>query len=111
MIEYKLDKGQSSDATAHLKDMEAVLKEVSTTYQILLDVINQQESALSSPSINHFRMQLRESIKRAINLSENISDSSAKLATISEQASKHLSAIEDHFSAALEKKAFKAKVL
>lgn len=108
MIEYKLDKETNNSATAHIRDMNAVLKEISTTYQILLDVVEQQETALSSPSINNFRQELRTSVRQGISLAETITENSAKLVIISEQAGKHLAAIEDRFSAALEKPASRA---
>ncbi len=103
MIEYKLDKESNNSATAHIRDMDVVLKEISTTYQILLEVIDQQEMALSSPSINNFRKELRTTVRQSILLAESVTENSAKLVIISEQAGKHLSAIEDRFSAALEK--------
>ena len=104
MLEYKLDKDPTNDANAHIRDMAGVLKEIATTYRILLDVIEQQESALSSPSINNFRSELRAEVRAALKLSETITENSAKLAIISEQASKHLAAIEERFSAALKKR-------
>ncbi len=110
MIEYKLDKEHNSDATAHIRNMHGVLKEISTTYQILLEVIDQQESALSSPGINNFRKDLRITVRQSIKLAETITENSAKLAIISEQTSKHLSAIDDRFNAALETQPTKATI-
>lgn len=107
MIEYKIDQKPNSAATSHIKDMDAVLREIVTTYEIMLDVVNQQEEALSSPTINNFRKELKAQIVQAMELSGNIVDNSRKLVIISEQASKQLLAIEDHFSNTLEKHAAK----
>lgn len=103
MIEYKLDKDTNNDANAHIRNMGGVLREISTTYQILLEVIDQQESTLSSPGINNFRKELRGAVSEAIKSAETIAENSAKLVIISEQASKQLAAIDDRFSAALKK--------
>jgi hypothetical protein len=110
MIEYKLDNESNNDATAHLKDMDNVLKEISVTYQILLEVIAQQQSALSSPSIDKFRQDLHQSVQRAIDVAENINKNTATLVMISEQASKHLIALEDRFSEALDKQVINAVI-
>lgn len=103
MIEYKLDHKPNSVATSHIKDMDSVLREIANSYEVLLDVIDQQESALSSPTINNFRNQLKERVLKGIDMSNAIVEDSRKLVVISDQASKQLQAIEEHFSSALEK--------
>ncbi len=105
MIVYKVDKLPNAKANSQIHDMSNVLKEVATTWQVLKDAIDQQESALSSPSINNFRNDLQLMISDGIRLAEAIAENSEKLVMVSEQASKHLTAIEDHFSAALQKHA------
>ncbi len=110
MIEYKLDQKTNSVATAHIKDMDAILREITTTYEIMLEVVDQQEAALSSPSINSFRKDLQNMIEQAMELSTSIVDNSQKLVVISEHASKQLVAIEDNFSSAIEKHSIKAAV-
>ena len=103
MIEYKIDHKPNSTATSHIKDMDSVLREIANTYEVLLDVLEQQEAALSSPSINSFRRQLKERVSQAIDMSAVVVEDARKLVVISDQASKQLQAIEEHFGAALEK--------
>lgn len=108
MIEYRIDQKSNNTATSHIRDMDAVLSEISNTYEIILDVVKQQENALSSPTINNFRKDLKTMISQAIELSDEIVSNSRKLVVISDQASKQLLAIEDHFSTTLEKHSNKA---
>ena len=109
MLEYKIDHKPNSAATSHIKDMDAVLREITNTYEVMLEVINQHESALSSPSINTFRKELQKMLGQAISLSDTIVDNSRKLVIISEQASKQLLAFEESFSSTLEKHATKVE--
>ncbi len=103
MIVYKIDEQPNSTTNAQLYDMLGVLKEVSTTYEILLATLDAQTATLSSPSINNFRAELRSRVNNSIKTSRTIADHTEKLALISEQATKHLKAIEERFNAALEK--------
>ena len=105
MIEYRIDQQSSNTATKHIKDMDAVLSEIVNTYEVILEVIDQQETALSSPSIDSFRRELKEQIEDASKLATQIVDNSRKLVLISEQASKQLSAMEETFNTTLERHA------
>lgn len=105
MVEYKIDLQSNSTATKHIKDMDAVLSEIANTYEVILEVLSQQETALSSPIIDGFRRELKEQIEDAMDLSAKIVDNSRKLVLISEQASKQLSAMEETFNTTLERHA------
>lgn len=105
MIEYRIDQQSNNAVTGHIKDMDAVLSEIKDTYEVILDVISQQETALNSPSIDRFRHELKSQITEAMELSTKIVDNSRKLVLISEQASRQLSAMEDTFNNTLERHA------
>ncbi len=103
MIEYRIDRKSSTTTTGHIKDMDSILREITNTYAVMLEVLDQQESALSSPSISSFRSELKDLVEQGIRLSDAIVDNSRKLVIISEQASKQLLAIEESFNATIEK--------
>lgn len=103
MIEYRIDRKPSNTTTSHIRDMDNILREITNTYAVMLDILDQQESALSSPSINNFRSDLKELVEQGMNLSSTIVDNSRKLVIISEQASKQLLAIEESFNATIER--------
>lgn len=105
MIEYKIDHKLNNTATAHIRDMDSVLREITNTYEVMLEVVAQQESALDTPSIALFRADLKGMITQSIALSNAIVENSRKLVVISEQASKQLLAFEESFSSTLEKHA------
>jgi len=101
MITYKIDKQPNSAANTQIREMSAVLAEIPATLRILRDVLSQHESAISAPSINNFRFELERMVEEAIETTKNISDLSQKLSAVSEQAGKHLAAVEEHFGSVL----------
>ncbi len=103
MIVYKIDKQTHSRTNAEIRDMESVLDEIPATLEAVLELIAQQGAAFATPSINAFRDDLQQNVKEAINLTKTIAERSQKLASVSDEASKHLLAIEDHFGAVLRK--------
>jgi C4-type Zn-finger protein len=103
MIVYKIDKQSHSRANSQIQDMAGVLAEIPQTLQALLELVEQQEEAFSTPSFNEFRKQLQNKIDESIELTRTISEHSQKLAAVSEEATKHLMTIEDHFGAILRK--------
>lgn len=105
MIVYKVDSKAGADVNSAIKDMSTVLKEAAVTYQLLLERVNEHAQVMSSPSIDQFRNQLHMLLVTTITNAQTIAENSEKLVVVSEQASKHLTAFEDHFSAALQKHA------
>lgn len=101
MITYKIDKTSQIRVTSQIKDMAAVLQEMPNTLQVLHELLEDQKSTISSPSINQYREDLQIAIVKAIEQTRAIAEESQKLAGVSDQASKHLSAIEEHFGAVL----------
>ncbi|GEM_PF-2830686 len=101
MIVYKVDKPSQDRASAQIRDMEKVLSEIPQTLQMLQDALAQQASTISTPSINQYRAELNQMIQGAVKLTSTINENTARLVSISEQTSKHLAAIEDHFGSTL----------
>ncbi len=101
MITYKLDNSTQSTVNNEIREMTAILAEISPTLQSLLEVISHHEAAISTPAINDFRTELKDMIIRATSLTRAIAQDTEKLLTVSEQTGKHLAAIEDHFGAVL----------
>lgn len=104
MITYKIDKQSHAQTNTQIRDMAAVLAEIAPSLQRLQELIDQQSGTISSPSINYFRSELQRRVTEAIELTRGISEDSQKLVSVSDQAGKHLAAIEEHFGAVLRSK-------
>jgi hypothetical protein len=105
MITYRIDKQTNSNINSELKEMLAVLGEIAPTLKSLHDLVAQHEASISTPTINAYRDELRLKIVQAIELSREITEDTPKLISVSDQAGKHLAAIEEHFGAALREEA------
>ncbi len=101
MITYKIDKQSNNNTNTQIRDMAVVLAEIPKTLQVLRDLLNQHESTISAPSINNFRYDLEKQVEVAIESTANITELSQKLSVVSEQAGKHLAAVEEHFGSVL----------
>ncbi len=101
MIVYKIDKHYQNKSAAQIRDMRAVLKDIPITLQLLQDAIQQQTYGISSPSIDEFRAELKETIASAIALTTDLSKDAQHLVAVSEQVAKHLVAVDEHFGAIL----------
>jgi hypothetical protein len=101
MIVYKIDSQKQVDAGAEIRDMAAVLAEIPQTLEILNKYLTHQGSAISTPSIDNYRYSLNKMVTEAAETTKVIAENAQRLVAVSEQASKHLAAVEDHFSAVL----------
>ncbi len=101
MITYKIDKQALAQANSEIRDMATVLAEIAGTLEILQNALAKHRSALSSPTIASFRDELDEMVNSAVRMANSITERSQKLYAVSDQAGKHLAAIEDHFGAVL----------
>lgn len=101
MIVYKIDKQPHAKVNSYIQDMAIVLEAIAPTLESLQEALKQHGAAISAPSIDDFRDDLQQAISSAVKLANTISADSQKLATVSDQASKHLVAIDEHFGAAL----------
>ncbi len=101
MITYRIDKTSHAKVNSQIRDMENILNEIPNSLQVLLELLNEQAATISSPSINNYRADLQRRVTDAIASTQQIAADSQKLITVSEQAAKHLSAIEEHFGAVL----------
>ena len=101
MITYQIDKATMTNASSQIKDMAVVLKEIAPTLQILLNLLDEHEKSLSTPSVDAYRTRLKRLVADAITISKSIAEKSQQLCVAGDQAAKHLSAIEEHFGATL----------
>jgi hypothetical protein len=101
MIVYQIDKSSLRQLNASIKELSPVLAEISPTLQTLLEVVNQHAAAISTPTVNEFRNELIEVIQKAIGLTRATTEDIHKLVSVSDQAGKHLAAIEEHFGGVL----------
>lgn len=101
MIVYKID-GQGVNRTnSQLRDIDPILKEIPATLDSLRQLLSQQASTISSPSINNFREELLQLINGTIKMSTALAENTQKLVAVSDQAGKYLSSVEDHSGTAL----------
>lgn len=101
MIVYKIDKQLNAQLNAQLRDMNETLGSMSQTLLDLYELVSQQRATISTPSINTFRDQLQLVIAEAIERTRTIAKDTQQLVRVSDQASKHLASIEEHFGAVL----------
>ncbi len=110
MIVYKIDKQSQVKASTDIRSMAEVVAEITPTLRILKDAVTEQGSGISSPSINNFREELQQRINAAIGLTTVIADDSQKLVAVSDQAAKHVLAIEEQLGTVLQSKATETPV-
>src|SRR4051812_31271506 len=102
MIVYKIDRQAQAKASSEIREMMAVLSEIAPTLQTLRETLVDHEASISSPTISNFRSELQQLVQETELASRKIQDYSQRLITVSDQAAKHLAAIEEHFGAALQ---------
>jgi flagellar hook-associated protein FlgK len=99
MIIYKID-NQNKDATLNveLREVARELASVAPVLQRLQSIVNKHEETISAPSIVEFRNNLQRMVSDASSLTQRISQNSLTLIDVSEQASRYLTSIEEHYS-------------
>lgn len=101
MIVYKIDQPTQLKANDQIRDMGAVLSEIAPTLRILQDLLKQHETSMSIPSLDSYREDLQTMIPEAIRLSHLIAVNSQRLASVSDQATKQLTTIDNVIQTAL----------
>lgn len=104
MITYKVDDKPQSDINAQLRDVSTELARITPALQKLEMIVSKHEESISSPSIEQFRTNLRRMAKDAAYINRRIAENSLVLVQVSEEASKQLSSIEQHYSTILNEK-------
>ncbi len=101
MIVYKIDKHSYSKVGNRIREMDAVLREIPTTLQILSDLVDQHDKAMDTPSVNNFRKDLQYRLQESVTATTKIADDIQRLVTASDQIAKYLAALEEHFGTPL----------
>lgn len=101
MIVYKIDKESNNRINNQLQELSATIENIPAVLQKLQELLTQQGTTLNAPSIDGFRRNLQRKISEAITQTNAIHEESQKLLTVNIQASKHLTAIEEHFGSTL----------
>lgn len=102
MIVYKLDKPIQMKADSQIKDMGAVLSEITPTLRILRELLVKHKASLSEKNIDHYREELLQMITESMRLTHLIAINSQRLITISDFASKQLSSIDNQIAGAFQ---------
>lgn len=101
MIEYKVENSSQTITNSEIREMAAQLASIAPTLQKFQSIIGKHESTISSPSIALFRSDLKKMVNEATALTRKISENSQTLVEVSEQTTKYLASIEDHYSEVL----------
>ncbi len=109
MIIYKVDNQTQTEVSTQIKDMGAVLSEISPTLRILKELLSEHKTAISQPSIDKYREELLTMLFEAIRLTHQISINAQRLSSISEQATKHMATLENQIAAALQGRTMQAQ--
>ncbi len=99
MIIYKIDnQAQDTKLNTEMREVATELASVTPALRRLQSIVNKHEATISAPSIVEFRNNLQRMVSDASSLMQRISQNSLTLIEVSEQASKHLTELEDHYS-------------
>lgn len=101
MITYQVDRNTLQRLNGELKELSPLIAEISPTLQSLLEIVSQHASAISTPTVNDFRADLLDQLQKAVVLTRASMEDVQKLVSVSDQAGKHLAAIEEHFGGVL----------
>ena len=101
MITYQIDRKALHKLNTEIREMSPVLAEISPTLQTLLDMVSRHASTINTPAINEFRNDMQDVLTKAIGMTRAIVEDTQKMVSVSEQAGKHLAAIEEHFGTTL----------
>lgn len=104
MVVYRIDKASHTKASSQIKDMSAVLDEISRTLEVLQKSLDEHQKAISTPTIDEFRDVLIQMTNNGVTLTRRIAEYSQQLCTVSDQATKHLVAVDEHFGSVLREK-------
>ncbi len=101
MIVYKIDRQTQASASTQIKDMSVVLDEMAPTLEILQKLLTEHGQSISTPTIDRYRIDLQQAIDSATKLNRDIAEKAQQLCSVSDQATKHLASIDEHFGAVL----------
>ena len=102
MIIYKVEDNEIDESlNVQLREIATELAAMTPKLQNLHSIVAKHENRISAPSIVEFRNNLQRMVSDASSLTQRISQNSLTLIEVSEQASKQLTAIEQHYSTIL----------
>jgi hypothetical protein len=102
MIIYKVDdKPIDENLNVQIREIATELAAMAPKLQNLYSIVTKHGDTISAPSIVEFRRNLQRMVGDASTLTQRISQNSLTLIEVSEQASKQLTAIEQHYSTIL----------
>lgn len=104
MIVYKVEDKPQSEVHDQIRNIATEVATIAPALQKLQSIVSKHENTISSPSIVEFRKNLQKMAEDASELNKRISENSLILVEVSEQASKHLASIEQHYGTILEDK-------
>lgn len=104
MIVYTVEDKPQSEVHDQIRNIATEVATITPALQKLQSIVSKHENTISSPSIIEFRKNLQKMAKDASELNKRISENSLILVEVSEQASKHLASIEQHYGTILEDK-------
>jgi hypothetical protein len=79
---YEVNPRSNDVIRTNLANMDSVLKEVSTTYRILLELLRRHEQSARIPELNDYRLHLERLVAQAARQSEQVARDTARFAAI-----------------------------
>lgn len=101
MITHKVEKELLDSVNSDIRNKLRELAEMQAAIKNLQGTMEEHEAAIDSPAITSFRHELNSMIGEISELLASIPVRLQKLAAVSEQTGRHLSALEEHSEAAL----------
>jgi hypothetical protein len=79
---YEVNPRSNDVIRANLANMDSVLKEVPTTYRILLELLRRHEQSARIPELDEYRLRLERLVVQAVRQSEQVAADTARFAAI-----------------------------
>jgi hypothetical protein len=79
---YEVNPRSNDVIRTNLTNMDSVLREVSTTYRILLQLLRRHEQSARIPELDDYRLRLERLVAHAARQSEQIAADTARFAVI-----------------------------
>ncbi len=104
MLVYKVDTQDGKEINSEIRQIANELATLTPTLRKLKSMVTRHISTIDSPSITQFRDNLNRMLGDAEMINQRVSENSLMLVEVSEQASKHLISVEQHYEAILKEK-------
>lgn len=104
MLVYRIDTQDGKEINNEMRQIATELATLTPALRRLKSAVARHSHTIDSPSITQFRENLNRMLADAEVLNQRVSENSLFLAEVSEQASKHIISVEQHYNTILKDK-------